>query len=143
MTIKFKGVTCEMTPVQQIQGRTRVVNKATLFIAPTIFDRNTGEPTYGTIDEAYPIECLDDAINLALSVPIGTPVLANVAIVCRTQPQQDGTRKGFVSLKLIGLEPEQQVQQPVQGAQQMAAPFPPQQPQQPQGYMPHPPFQPM
>lgn len=133
-----------MTPVQQIQGRTRVVNKSTLFIAPTIFDRNTGEPTYGTIDEAMPIECLDDAINLAMSVPIGTPVLVNVAIVSRTQPQQDGTRKGFVSLKLLSLEPEQQaqgaqMQQPVQGTQQAATPFPP---QQPQGYAPQP-FQPM
>ena len=137
MNFKFKGVVCEMTPVQQIQGRTRMMNKSTLFVAPTTYDHISGDPTYGTIDEAMPIECIDDAINLAMSVPVGTPVMCNVAIVSRTILQQDGTRKGFVSLKLLSITPEQQpaqgaqMQQPVQGSQQMP-------PQQPQGYAPQP-----
>lgn len=122
-----------MTQAVQITAKSgKVVTKSTLFVAPTMFDPNTGEPTMVEFADAFPVECLDERINDAAQFVQGANVMVSAALNgrCKVSPQ-DGTATGFLSLRLISISPD--------GVQPMPQPQTQAQPQATGGY----PFNPM
>lgn len=140
MYFPFKGVVHAMTAVQQINGKNGVMNKCTIFVAPTMFNPNTGEPTFGTFEQSLPVEVLgDEKINEVQQLVQGQAVSIVADLRGRSNfDQNDQSLRGFLSLSLVRCTPEtpqvQPVQQPtaqptpqpapVATAQPAAAPFP-------------------
>lgn len=124
MVVKFKGQVCGMTSAMQIATKSgKVVTKSTLFVAPTKFDPNTGEPTAGEFADAFPVECLDERINEAAQFQPGASVMVSAALAGRSSLAPDGTAKGFLTLRLMsitadGVQPMPQQYQPQAAPQQ-------------------------
>lgn len=139
---KFRGTVAAMSEAQQIQGRTAVINKATVYVIPMSFDQTTGEPSRGEFSDAFPIECINENIATAAAFKPGDEVFVTAYLSANTRPNPDNTISSFLSLRLASMVPavamqQQQVQQPMNQptAQQaqptgqqpgaFGAPFPP------------------
>ena len=121
--MKFKGTFYVMSQPQQIQGRDGIITKATIYVAPTLYD-TFGEPTVGNFEQSFPIEVLDaQLIQQLQGLPQGLQVEVNVSLRGRTKQQEDGSIKGFLSMTLqrIAFDNPQGVQQ----AQQQPTAAPP------------------
>lgn len=118
MKIQFKGVVCAVTQPTQVQGKNGAITKCQMFVAPTMFDPNTGEPAYGDFSNALNIDVMDKHINDLAALRINERVTITADLRGRSSQQQDGTIKGFLSLSLLRVQSDEPQQQAAPQAQQ-------------------------
>lgn len=137
MANQISGRIYYISPVQEIQGRTgNIFKKCELWVTPCYFDRNSGEPTDGQVEETIKIDVTQERIAMLNTFAAGNDVTVSFDLRGRLYTDRENNTKCITSVEMRSIRasvrssvPEPIAQQPAQQPMQAVAPSAPQYPQ--------------